>query len=377
MRNKKFFEIILKNKNLFFLAILMTIIYSGTSTFASYSIAFLARIITTSTKDNYLNVIFTNLPIVIGAWVLYLIVGYFTGLVRNKLKMHFKTNLRKYILKKMFSLDYKEYKEVDNGKFLSWLSSDIEKIKSNSFISFFDMINSLFILIFSLGSMFFVNITLAISCFVIALLTLVFPKIFDKLTQKSSEVLTYKNENFIENIKNLILGYEVLELSNNQEIFERKIEEYSKEIEYYDYKYNMVFVLVQSMRVLIVILPIIIMSTVSAYIVFKYSLGIPVYIGVNSLSVDVFNNISEFFVTKSDFNTSIPILKKYDYYEKVKKEKLNLKFDSIKLENVSFKYNENDAKYILHNKNISFDFPKKYYILGESGSGKSTLVKIL
>lgn len=239
VKNKEFFKIALINKYSFFTTTILTIIYAATYTFANYAIAFLARIITNSNKYNYLQVIFTNLPLVIGSWLLYLFVGYITGLVRNRLKQQFKTNVRKNIVDKIFSLDYKEYKDMDNGKFMSWFSSDIEKITNNSFVNFFLMVNSLFILIFSIISMFLIEYTLAVACFAIALLTLIIPKIFDKLLEKESKILTHKNENFTEKVKNIILGYDVLLLSNNKEKFREKIIDYSTEIENYEYKYNM------------------------------------------------------------------------------------------------------------------------------------------
>ena len=54
-----------------------------------------------------------------------------------------------------------------------------------------------------------------------------------------------------------------------------------------------------------------------------------------------------------------------------------ISFDNaLRLDNVSFSYNDND---VFQLKNISFEFKKgkKYAIVGKSGSGKSTLIKLL
>lgn len=61
---------------------------------------------------------------------------------------------------------------------------------------------------------------------------------------------------------------------------------------------------------------------------------------------------------------------------KGKYEYLNEKIESIKLNNVEFKYNGSE-KYIL--KNVSFKINKgeKILIKGENGSGKTTLIKLL
>ena len=55
--------------------------------------------------------------------------------------------------------------------------------------------------------------------------------------------------------------------------------------------------------------------------------------------------------------------------------KINYK-DSIKIQNLSFKYNDNE-KFVLRDINLQINFGEKIAIIGTSGSGKSTLVNIL
>ena len=60
----------------------------------------------------------------------------------------------------------------------------------------------------------------------------------------------------------------------------------------------------------------------------------------------------------------------------VPKEKMFVeKVKCIRLENISFSYNDN--KQALENIDLSFEAGKKYLIIGESGSGKTTLFRLL
>jgi ATP-binding cassette subfamily B protein len=58
------------------------------------------------------------------------------------------------------------------------------------------------------------------------------------------------------------------------------------------------------------------------------------------------------------------------------KQKVDISFSTIKLENIWFRYNE-DSPYVLCGVNLMVKKGEKIGIVGENGSGKSTLIKIL
>ena len=72
-------------------------------------------------------------------------------------------------------------------------------------------------------------------------------------------------------------------------------------------------------------------------------------------------------------------IKKYDEYIKsngVKKTNISCN-KNIKIENLSFKYEEDSNKYTFKNLNLKIDVGSKIAIVGESGAGKSTLINLL
>ena len=84
-----------------------------------------------------------------------------------------------------------------------------------------------------------------------------------------------------------------------------------------------------------------------------------------------------FLITKVHFNDFLNILERENNIEDDKKTFNTLPFnDSIKIDKISFNYEENQA-FIL--KNFDFEIKKgeKIVIKGETGSGKSTLVNII
>ena len=50
---------------------------------------------------------------------------------------------------------------------------------------------------------------------------------------------------------------------------------------------------------------------------------------------------------------------------------------AIKIENLSFKYNEDDSENVLNNISLSIEQGEYVTIIGHNGSGKSTLAKLI
>ena len=76
-------------------------------------------------------------------------------------------------------------------------------------------------------------------------------------------------------------------------------------------------------------------------------------------------------------NLYLSPLKKYKNIDTKHEEKLsNLFDDSIKLENISYKYNDED-ELTLNNINLSIKFGQKTAIIGRTGSGKTTLINLI
>jgi len=90
-----------------------------------------------------------------------------------------------------------------------------------------------------------------------------------------------------------------------------------------------------------------------------------------------FLRLISFFNTFRNFKFDIESLIKISRNKKIDSsyKKINF-FKSIKLKNISFKY-ENQEKKIFNNLNLNLIKNKKYFIKGDSGVGKSTLVDIL
>ena len=72
-------------------------------------------------------------------------------------------------------------------------------------------------------------------------------------------------------------------------------------------------------------------------------------------------------------------IQKYDEYKKTEEEKnLNITFNkNIKIENLSFKYEEDSKKHVFTNLNLKIDIGSKVAIVGQSGAGKSTFINLL
>lgn len=346
-----------------------------TSVFSEYSTSFFINVITNKIEASFMHVMLKTLPIVLGAFILRMIMIYIQGIFKNNLRKDFRNDIKEKIVDKLNSLSYKDIKNVDQGTYISWFSVDIEQISETAFSTFFSLVTNSLMYIISSGIL-YINIFARIMAIILAILMLVFPPLLDKTMKTVSKEKTRANEEFLSDAKNYITGYDIFILSNLRKIFKEKIMLSSETLEKVELRFKNKLIFVESLRILLLGLPLITMFAIAAYTVYKNNLPIYQFLGIIRLTSLSFNSLSTVFVQKATINTTIPIFEKYLLDKKDENRNENIdKLNEISVNNITFSYVEN--KNILNDYSTKFTFPNKYFLVGKSGGGKSTLVKLI
>lgn len=380
-QNSEFFKILFKNKTMSIFIIIIVFIYSVCDIFVTHYVSHTMDIIKYGTLENYISLSIKIIFEVLLVCLLICIFEYIKEYYLIKLENSFRNNVRKKILKKINSYNYKDFKENDTGKFISWLSTDVDQISNYAYQSFINMSQWGLLYIISIIAIFYINIVSGIVTIILSLTTLFMPFLFNKMLEGVSKESAESNDIFVGEIKDLVLGYDIFTLNNLKELFTTRVMDNSFKYEEIYFKYRKQVLLVNTLRKLSILFPIIITFGVAAISVVKYNLPIHHFLGIQLISNVAFNGISIFFSDKATLDSTIPIFEKYtievdeEELDKEKEDISEIDSNKIKVSNISFSYKE--GKEILKNFSTEFTYPNKYFIVGKSGGGKTTLLKLI
>ncbi|GAB3336887.1 peptidase domain-containing ABC transporter [Larkinella ripae] len=143
-------------------------------------------------------------------------------------------------------------------------------------------------------------------------------------------------------------------------------------------------ILINSLQKLIFIFSQVAVFWVGAYEVFTGHLSIGQYMAFTSIFMTVMNavnSVSALWMMVTQVSVSFEKINEIFLEEREEtnyQEKSNsFSGNRIRLENVSFRYNQRDEKYILRNLNCEIRQGERIGIVGRNGAGKSTFVKLL
>jgi ABC-type multidrug transport system fused ATPase/permease subunit len=300
--------------------------------------------------------------------------------------------MQKKIFNKFMSLNYEDYTDSSSSNFYNLMISEIVRYQNgylNSLININQKIYTLIILIIILSLINFFFVLIIASIFVI--LYLVFFIIFRKHISKISKEITKLNQKRISLLKSTFELFDLIQIKNLKNFFEKKLEYLILKIKTYNIK---AFILASLPRQLVesfFVITIIVFSI----LVFKFGedslaskLQELILISVISVKLIpilnlIYNNYIKARANQFALINIETFLNFKTNFEKTKKEenliKKNIIIDSdfIEISNLKFSYKEKNIFPKKNNKDYKIKMNQINLIYGESGSGKSTLIKIL
>ncbi len=307
-------------------------------------------------------------------WLSYFMIGIIESYFRENTIKELNNNLRNDYISNMFSTDYQRFHSVDTSDHISFLTSNVEKIRTFAWDPFFDAFGRIAQIIFSIIALACINKFLLLVGIISAIIMWYAPKIFQEkmktIGEKNVEILSITMSDF----KETVFGFDVIKLFSKTEMFINKIKNTSEIRENSNFTLNFESNKIQAYMGIISVSLQIISELLIVYLAFKGKIKLAVIIGGTNLIGAISNGLNNLATIKVKLATS----KSYFEYEKAEntnnKIKLNEEIEKITIKNLSYKYSNN---YVFKNLNFIFLKNKKYAIIGKSGSGKSTLLNII
>ena len=305
--------------------------------------------------------------------------NYIKNMFNTKFKALMNINLKKELINHTTYLEYGEYIQYGKSQILQRVSSD-----SNDFVDFVSskynlVVNSLFILIFSIYEILNINYIVSLIIGIIIVIIAIMSVIYFKLTQKIVHKNINLHENLISRTMNAVYNPKMIKIFNREEKeiedFNRVSDEYRKNdkklIDYLIY-YEIIGTGIRKFKdpAIFLIGGIFIinglMNIGELMVLMTYSSNLLEYVVQLIYAVE---GINEFLVPANRINNFLNLKE-----ENKKEEKINLENISLEFKNVSAYINQIN---ILNNISFKIEKGQTVYLVGDNGSGKSLIIRIL
>lgn len=294
----------------------------------------------------------------------------------KKTLIYLKDRLFRAIIKK----DVEHFNEVNTGKYISIISNDVKIVEEDYFNNFFRLLGSAVGFVAALISLFILSYKITVMIILMAILSVIIPRIFDDKIAKMRNDYSESLELFTIESKDTLTGLEVIKSFGIEDKVHEKFSKVNEDVEDKKLKYSVllntsdtmseilssfIFLSVFAVGLYFNIKGEMTLGTMIACVQLTNNIIMPIYsMGQNLNRIlslkSISQKINEVLQEKEERNDYIPV-KSFN--------------DSIEFKNVSFSYT-GETKAL---DNINFTIKKggKYALVGTSGAGKSTILKLL
>lgn len=298
--------------------------------------------------------------------------------LNKKVILDYKENMVKGFLTSSFK------KKISNSEFISLINNDVKLIEENYIKSFICIAKDILLFVMSLFLLLRINIYLTIVIVLIGWLPIFIPLLLNKKNQRLKETYSKNLEIFLEKIREVSQGFEVIKSFNIEHKITNLIYADNTNLENAKFKSSSFEGMLGATSIVTGFTMFFINLLISGYFVLKGDITI----GSMIAAVQLMNYIVNPLVSISQYTTRIKSVSKLIY--KIEEKLLNkintidnhnlitepINFEkSITIENLSYSYD--NVRETLTNINLKIEKGKKYALVGESGCGKTTLLKIL
>lgn len=289
-------------------------------------------------------------------------------------------HLKKDVFSKVLDKGVSEFSSVNSTKYLSIINNDLKMMEEDYFRNIFNLVGTVVSFTAALISMFFLSYEIALCLIVMAMISILIPRFFEKWLSRSKNKYSESLERFLIKVNDLFSGFQVIKSFKIERKIEEEYKAVNEETEERKFKFNVINAGVDSISEIfggIMFNSVFIIGAIFA-IQGQLTLGAliacvqltnnvvnPIYLSVYYLSrmksiKQISGKVMELLTTKPDTRSYVS----KDHFD-----------NEIELQDVSFGYDEH--KLVLHNMNLTIHKNEKIAFVGASGSGKSTILKLL
>ena len=304
--------------------------------------------------------------------------SFFHKISRENLRKEFLVGFKNDLFAGIMSKSFQEYRKEPPSYYVSMMQRDVKKVSTDYFDSVCGIYRVSISFMVTVLALIRVNPLICLINVVIALLSVLIPKIFERKLRSNSQDASKSASEYQSVISDAFIGFNTIKLYSVISKIRRQVQDRNEKNEEAEcnllktnYKVSYMSVICTSAGFALTII-----ASVVFVFLGKISIG-----GVLALSQLIggilapFQDVPIFITNLKSIAVVIDKLKKYiEIDEQDPEESAHSITDySLSIENAMVSF---DDKKVLDGVNITFDQGKKYVIMGESGCGKSTLVKL-
>ena len=374
---------ILRNKK-YFIGTLCTSLFAGV---VPLFLAYVIQLISDVAFNNH----FEKAGTCLFASVLFLVYTLMTTSINSIMKSTYrkklKTDLGEDLYSSLMNQSYSTFKKEKIGNQLSLFTNDIKMVDEYYFYPILSMIVDIIVSVIILIYILRIHVFVGLMMVVIAVATLLVPKMMEKRLKKYSNQLSSYSGIYNSKLKEIFQNFDIILDLDVLKQFVDKGKEWIENMEYkqrnvnMEYKQrnvNMAISLTGNWANCIAATFQLIFMLVIGLMILYGHLDMIYMMPIVNVSNNFISNLNDIssnlagFKSVSDVNSKL--LNIIDSHGQANKFVSN--YDgNIYLEHVSFGYTE--SKMIIDDLSFKFEKGKKYAIVGPSGSGKSTILKLI
>lgn len=365
---------ILRNKK-YFIGTLCTSLFAGV---VPLFLAYVIQLISDVAFNNH----FEKAGTCLFASVLFLVYTLMTTSINSIMKSIYrkklKTDLGEDLYSSLMNQSYSTFKKEKIGNQLSLFTNDIKMVDEYYFYPILSMIVDIIVSVIILIYILRIHVFVGLMMVVIAVATLLVPKMMEKRLKKYSNQLSSYSGIYNSKLKEIFQNFDIILDLGVLKQFVDKGKEWIENMEYKQRNVNMAISLTGNWANCIAATFQLIFMLVIGLMILYGHLDMIYMMPIVNVSNNFISNLNDIssnlagFKSVSDVNSKL--LNIIDSHGQANKFVSN--YDgNIDLEHVSFGYTE--SKMIIDDLSFKFEKGKKYAIVGDSGSGKSTLLKLI
>lgn len=309
---------------------------------------------------------------------MYLVFTYFKIRYETTVTQKMVHHLRLRLLSSIVKSEYHSFKDKKYTTYVSWLTNDMGQIEQQVISPMYDLIDGVILTIGSIISLFFIHWSLVLLTIIEVVMLMKLRALFEQSVQDVTEQLSETNEQFVDDITDLLSAFDTLFMFKKLAFILTKGQVKSSDLVKVKQHYSRVMSVMVIVSGLGNVISQVSIFALTGYLAFIGTITVGYITTTGSLASSIFNTVGNLGQYLAIINGWSRILNKMQHHL-IQSNQPNTAASRVlttgyQLTNLNY---HTDNKTILSNVNFKFELGHKYAIIGASGSGKSTLLDLL
>ncbi len=310
--------------------------------------------------------------IMVVGYVLYLGVSAIESKIQAKTKMKLNNEIRHEYLKSCISKKHNTFHQKDIGEYVSSLTTNLKQLDALAWTPLFDISDQIGMIVSCSISLLFLNWVLLVVGLIVSMILIFLPNVFSNQMEKLGKICADADSKGMGNFKELISCIDIFKLYKKQDLFIKKGDMYSAEVESANCNREVAQSYIACATGFLSVLMQLLQQVVTVFLAIGGKVMIGAFASASNLTAGITNGLRAISADRMAMASAEAYFPEIENKDNENEEEIEI--TDIRTNDLSYQY---DGKQSIHYPNMVFEKNKKYAIVGPSGCGKSTLLKII